>query len=212
MYPTDDNKFQDVRVKAVANGGIERDDGFHFAIPKDCPIDPAPGMMARFYGDGIGRPVRGLFLDGQKVFYRTESEEELHFNQQLYGADCVEWLRRWDDGRGVWSVEMSGLGPGYEQCIQITAAEVLRHLLSAKADPASWDDETKWKADREAIDAAVMRLPVIEQLGLSGAQWGAACSLAIVLYRRGPVDALTDPAVKNRKIQVSKEFPRGVLQ
>ena len=49
---------------------------------------------------------------------------------KFYGKDAVEWLRRWDAGEGVWSIEMGGIGPGYEQCIQITAAEILRYMIA----------------------------------------------------------------------------------
>lgn len=206
MYPENDDKFEDVRVESVDGNSIKREDGWSFFVPDDSPIKPAPGMMARFYGRGIGYPVRGLFLDGRKVFYRTEAEEVTHFNQQTYGADCAEWLRRWDEGRGVWSIEMGGIGPGYEQCIQITVAEILRHLLATNPDPES---SAEWKRCCDATEAAVMGLPAIKALGLSGAQWGAASGLAVALYRRGPVETLTDPDAKDRLIQVSKTFPQG---
>ena len=55
------------------------------------------------------------------------------------------------------------------------------------------------------IDEAIK--PIDEKLGLSGSQFGAAQNLAMTLYRRGPVEALSDPKVKDRLIQVSKTFP-----
>ena len=30
-------------------------------------------------------------------------------------VDAAEQLRRWDAGDSIWTVEMGGLGPGYEQ-------------------------------------------------------------------------------------------------
>ena len=48
------------------------------------------------------------------------------------------------------------------------------------------------------------RLMVFEQSGL---QFGAAQNLAMSLYRRGPIEALSDPKVKDRLIPVSKTFP-----
>ncbi len=50
-------------------------------------------------------------------------------NEQMFGIDATEWLRRWDAGETVWTVSLGGLGPEYEQCIQITGAEILRWLL-----------------------------------------------------------------------------------
>lgn len=197
-------------VKPATNGwSITRDDGWSFFVPPESPIEPKPGMVARFYGKGMGYTVRGLFIDGVKVFYRTEAEDAEHQAIHLYGADAADWLARWDDGRGVWSVEMGGLGPGYEQAIQITAAEILRSLLAAKFDANRWTDSDAWKADREAIEDAGFKNPTIEKLGLSGAQWGAALSLATTIYKRGPRDAFADPKIKDRLIQVSKSFPQG---
>src|SRR6266403_1363829 len=74
-----------------------------------------------------------------------DEKEELEF----YGADAAEWLRRWDEGRSVWSIEMGGMGPGYEQAIQVVAAEVVRHLLDKKYDLS---DDAKWPEQREAIE------------------------------------------------------------
>lgn len=76
-----DNQFQESRIAGVSaesDGGwsIQREDGWSFWVPKDSPVTPAIGMIARFYGRGIGFNVRGLTLDGQVVFYRTPAEED----------------------------------------------------------------------------------------------------------------------------------------
>lgn len=93
---------------------------------------------------------------------------------------------------------MGGLGPGYEQCIQIMAAEFLRAML---ADKPNFDGD--WTEFRKKLDA----LPCVERLGVSGAQYGAAVGLAAQIYRRGPRACFTDKAVKDRLIQVSRSFP-----
>ena len=46
------------------------------SVPAASPVKPKVGMTARFYGEGIGRPVRGLFLAGKRVFYRTGEEDQ----------------------------------------------------------------------------------------------------------------------------------------
>lgn len=214
MYPSDDEQFEDVTIKAVAPEGggwsIERDDGWSFFIPSSSPVEPTVGMAARFYPKGIGRSVRGLFLAGVKVFYRTEAEDKEHQQIQMYGADATEWLRRWDAGERVWSISMGGLGPGYEQCIQITTAEILRHLLAEKYDVEKWSDADAWKRDRAVIEKAGFANATIDNLGLSGAQWGAAMSLATALYRQGPRKIMADEEVKDRHIQVMRNFPQAV--
>lgn len=213
MYPENDTAFEEVMIRKVdadADGGftITREDGWTYCVQPGSPITPQSGMVGRFYGDGIGRPVRGLFLDGVKVFYRTAAEDQQYQDAQLYGADAKDWLARWDAGSGVWSIEMGGLGPGYEQAIQIAAAEVLRVMLDRKFDASTWKEVIgPWTADRVAIEAVVMESRAVKVLGLSGAQWGAALALAREIYRQGPVALFADRALKDRHIQVCRTFP-----
>lgn len=121
----------------------------------------------------------------------------------FYGADAREWLRRWGEGRGVWSVEMGGLGPGYEQALQITATRIVRYLIDKDVQPDAFE-EANWQATLDAIEKDVET----GDLGLSGAQWGAAMNIALNIYRRGPAACMTDEKLEqDRKIQISKNFP-----
>ena len=45
---------------------------------------------------------------------------------------AAEMVETWDTGELVWSISMGGLGPGYEQAIQVLAIELMRDLV---ADP-----------------------------------------------------------------------------
>ena len=216
-YPPNDTDFEDHPITDVREGthgwAITRSDGWTLWIDSASTIEPKIGMQARFYGDGVGRSIRGVFLDGKKVFYRTVAEDKEYQEISMYGADAAEWLARWDAGRTVWSIEMGGLGPGYEQCIHITAAEILRHLLATKYDLAAWttpleaDAKAAWKRDHDAIEKVVLDGAVVKALGLSGNQWGAAMNLALRLYRVGPRAVMADDRSKDRHIQVSKNFP-----
>lgn len=206
----DDLDFQEVEIKSVRpemGGGwsIERSDGWSFYVPAESPVEPLPGMVARFYGRGIGYVVRGLLIDGQCVFYRTPDEQAAYADEMSYGKDCAELLDRWDNDRGVWSVAMGGFGTGYEQALQLTAFEMLRRIVETAPDPESLTDEAAWKVIRDDLSTVVT--PIVEPLGLSGAQWGAAMSLAAMFYRQGPVKAMRT-ADRERHIQVSKNFPR----
>lgn len=213
MYPINDEQFEETTIAKAEKSGdgwsIQRADGWSFFVPATSPVEPTVGMSARFYGRGISSTVRGLFLDSKEVFYRTEEQDNEYRDIQMYGADATEWLKRWDDGQPVWSISLGGLGPGYEQAIQITVAEVLRHLLERQYDATSWTDSEKWQLDREEIEAAGFANPKIDALGLSGAQWGAGLHMAVQLYRRGPRDIMTDEQVKDRHIQVQRNFPQG---
>lgn len=117
-----------------------------------------------------------------------------------------EWLRKWDANELVWTIEMGGLGPGYEQCIQITTAEVLRWLIDNKSDPANW--KKNWQEESDKISKHVMQIKAVKDLRLSGAQYGGAVNLASVIYKRG-TDAMNDAEVRDRRIQVQRVFPQA---
>ena len=77
-FPQDDEFREEIVTKAT-DDSITGESGWSLFVPEDSPVKPAVGMVARFYGRGIGYPVRGLFLDGQRVFYRTEAEQRAQF-------------------------------------------------------------------------------------------------------------------------------------
>ena len=52
-----------------------------------------------------------------------------------------EALARWDRGWNVFTIEMGGLGPGYEQCIHIAVFELIRDHLG---EEMSAEPEEKW--------------------------------------------------------------------
>jgi hypothetical protein len=211
QYPSADKDFTENTIEKVEqqNDGTYSItcDGWTLWCGEDCPVIPRDGQTARMYGRGSGYPVRGLFIAGRKIWYRTEAEEKEHREIQLYGADAKDWLTRWDAGQGVWSIEMGGLGPGYEQCIHITCAEILRWFISNECDASKWAEAEGWKVDRERMEKALHQVPAVKELGLSGAQWGAAVNLATRFYLDGPRKVMTDEYVKDRRIQVSKNFP-----
>ncbi len=122
----------------------------------------------------------------------------------LYGADAADLLTRWDEGKPVFTVEMGGLGPGYEQALQIAMFEILRDLLDRNPDSSAWQDKEPWATEREIIETNAM--PRVRELGLSGAQWGAAMSLAAALYMRGPRAAMKETP-DDRHIQVCRAMP-----
>lgn len=128
-------------------------------------------------------------------------------------TNVTELLAAWDSGESIWSMEMGGLGPGYEQAIQVAAVEFAR---VGKNFVPSGDNEK----DAEAWDKICSdRLREIDtkdaNLGLSGAMFGAASWLAWQwCHNGGPAD-LKERAKKHdpegkRSIQVSKEWPKVI--
>ena len=118
-------------------------------------------------------------------------------------------LKAWDTGDSVWSCELGGIGPGYEQCIQLMGFEMLRAML---ANPIDWEAMSgdEHKAERQAyydkIEAAPGVKAAIEKLQPSGAQHGAAMNIASVFARNGYAKGM-DMVPKDRRIQVRKNFP-----
>lgn len=119
--------------------------------------------------------------------------------EDLIPETATEALAIWDSGRPVFTVEMGGIGPGYEQCIQVLVFELIRDALNGAIPMPTmgmplrnWGDETITRLDK--------------QIGFSGAQVGAAKSLAGTMLAAGYAKAL-DGVEKARRIQASKGFP-----
>lgn len=114
----------------------------------------------------------------------------------------------WDQGKPVWTLELGGLGPGYEQAIQVAVIELLRDALQQPL-PTAEDDVGRllmqaWgEATLPRIDRGVG--------GLSGAQWSAARWLAYQLASRGWQDLKRRAETKGegeRIVQVSTHWPQ----
>ncbi len=117
-----------------------------------------------------------------------------------YSVTAKEWLQKWDNKQSVWSLEMGGLGPGYEQCIQILVAEILRDYIDVDI-PANLDSFGEGAIKRCAKGVG----------GFSGAQVGAAQWLAMKYLKIGPeaLFKVSKEKAEDRMIQVSKDWPRS---
>lgn len=120
---------------------------------------------------------------------------------------AAEQLRRWDAGKTIWSIEMGGFGPGYEQAIQLLAIEIVRDNLgkplpSQRHDLSrGWGDDTAKRIDKQQPDGS------FSCGGFSGAQFGAARWLAYQWLAVGPA-AVLEAHESSRHIQVSSFWPR----
>lgn len=119
-----------------------------------------------------------------------------------------EALNLWDAEDSVFSVDMGGLGPGYEMAIQGLAFELMRAIRDAAF--TEWDNEEAMKHFEETvIEPVCLECDRKPWGGFSGAQVGAAKNLAACVCRKGYRVALEDEAVKDRLIQVCKKDLRG---
>lgn len=116
---------------------------------------------------------------------------------------AADALARWDAGKSVFTIEMGGLGPGYEQAIQVLVFEIIRDWVG-KPMPNQSDPEFKKFSDSFA-DASVHRIDK-QMGGYSGAQVGAAKQVAYRALRDG-WEKMLKSVPDDRKIQVSKHVP-----
>lgn len=112
-------------------------------------------------------------------------------------------LKRWDDGRTVFTIEMGGLGPAYEQAIQILVFEMIRDNLAFKL-PSESDPDFNAKL-KDFGYAAVSRIDG-QMGGYSGAMVGAAQNLAYRALRDGWGEMIRT-APQDRLIQVCNRIP-----
>lgn len=121
-------------------------------------------------------------------------------NTNDYGT-LDEALTKWAAGHPVWTIEMGGLGPGYEQCIQVGAFEMAKRLKDAPM-PDETDAQNKQLDDM--LHALCKELEPLS--GLSGAQAGAIKSLAYHFVKDGYNETLHQ-VEQERLIQAARTFP-----
>lgn len=119
-----------------------------------------------------------------------------------------EMLAAWDRGDTIWTIEMGGLGPGYEQAIQVAAVEFARE---SRAFQRTEDEKADWERFGEVCDAVLHRIDA-DLGGLTGAMYGAAKQIAWQWCCGGGPEAFLRKAreqgLEDRIIQCSKDFPK----
>lgn len=124
-----------------------------------------------------------------------------------YDQTAKEAIVAWDAGESLWTIEMGGLGPGYEQCIQTAALEILRDAIAA--EEAS-EEPLNLESFMALRDSTISKHD--EALGgMSGAQAGAATQIAWKAYTLGwgaMLKEAKDQGVEDRFILVSSHWPK----
>ena len=84
-YPPGDNDFDEHKIAKVVDEGdswcIETSSNSLLSFSKVEGATPKEGSTLRTYPRGHGYGVRGVFVDGQKVYYRTPAEEDTRHKQ-----------------------------------------------------------------------------------------------------------------------------------
>lgn len=120
-------------------------------------------------------------------------------------------IKDWKAGAPVWTAELGGIGPGYEQAIQALLWEFLSRWQHGKIEMP--DGLTSYPSKfSEEFDAVASELD--KDMGFSGAQVGAAKSTAFQFLAYG-YEHMMAKLPDDRWIQVSRNFPglpKGTLQ
>lgn len=114
----DDPQVQITRVKSIGEEpdgwSIGREDGWSFFVPRAAGVVPRVGMEARFYGEGVGAIVRGLVLDGQVVFYRTEDEENIDAARRVREHELKK-IADFEEKRAEYDAQYAALPPEFQR-------------------------------------------------------------------------------------------------
>lgn len=113
-----------------------------------------------------------------------------------------EAAKDWSNGLNVWSAELGGIGPGYEQAIQVLLWEILSQW---DKEDLKYDESMKKYPEEysEFVDKVTSDLD--KNYGFSGAQVGAAKMTAFQFMVYG-YENMMNKLDDNRWILVSKNF------
>lgn len=79
-YPKNDSQFETRKIIEITpdidGWEITFDDKWCLFLFRKYKVKPKVGDSVRLYFKGIGYDIRGLFINGKKVFYRTEKQQE----------------------------------------------------------------------------------------------------------------------------------------
>lgn len=203
VVPEWDRQYEEVTVTSVesesAGWGLGLSSGWSFYCPKnESGVVPKAGDAARLYGEGIGRPVRGLVINGLPVFYRTPEQQareeearstEYHANKRMafeenkaaqdadYATLPPEFRARIDRfrrNRADWRWEHEPYELSVCKDAVLIAEQFRGHTNPAEA--ISTFHESDWEVQKALIPGLFD--------GHSGNSFGAACFLARLYLER----------------------------
>jgi len=132
----------------------------------------------------------------------------------MSATTCNEMIALWDNDEIIRSIEMGGLGPGYEQMIQVVMVEIVRFLIDNQViqgpDPAAliwWQCDNNFDDIDAKVDTHLMALNRQCDWGLSGAQVEAAKSIAYKFFAQGYEQAYST-VPEDRRLMVSTAWPK----
>lgn len=202
-------QYQDTQVYTeLITEVTEENEGYLLHFGSTCffspskTIVPKPGDTAILYGKGMGYVVRGLCINNQTVFYRTEQQEKEHFEQESLLRDQ---RRRdtYEQNKQQLEAQISELPKMFQERIrgfqQRNPAFNWKFLpyelatLEAATLIAQLPSITEFKA--LSYKEQVALIPELDTMGLSGNQFGAACYYAELFHASNPLVVITHGAL-----------------
>ncbi len=202
-FPENDQQFSETTIGKVDHEGDEfvavtfaggDNGGLSLALPVVVGVSIRPGNRVRIYGKGMGYEVRGVFVNGEKLFYHTEAEAKVKRDQEVAQRE-KEQREQFEKARAGHDARITSLPPvlqrrlagfqernkdfrwrneGYELfCCQ---EAVLIH-------EALHTDESIKKFGELPSDAQALRLPGLHYGEHSGNTFGFSVFLARLLAR-----------------------------
>lgn len=113
-----------------------------------------------------------------------------------------EAVKDWNENHPVWSAELGGIGPAYEQAIQVLLFEIMTKWGDKPLPPPEGDNYPIEYTKH--VDEIVHELD--ERCGFSGAQVGIAKGTAWQFMKYGYAHMM-NKLEPDRHILVSKRFP-----
>lgn len=116
-----------------------------------------------------------------------------------------DFISQWDDGKEVEVIEMGGISDSYEKAIWETAVRFLNMFKNYAVPHDFWESSNLSEDARNKKYRDFLYGVDINDLGLSGAQFGAASNAASLMWRHG-VEKAFSMAPKDRLIKISKDL------
>jgi hypothetical protein len=213
-YPPNDDKFEEFTLQratpyTTTDGKpyweVLTTESSGLIFPTAEGLDPKPGSIMRLYGRGLGYPVRGVFVDGVKSYYRTQEEDDQYREDERRKQDEREEAKHMLRGRADDDYKLAKLPSVFQERIRAFRArnpkffhfegyELFTCEQAVKIAGMEYFAAARNSGDRQQISDALkafMDLPWEQQHaagldgGHSGNTFGVACTLAY-LYMTQP--------------------------
>ncbi len=121
-----DLEFEENVIIKVEKDSLELDNGFniYYDFRSNKPT-PKVGDKIKIFGKGIGRPIRGVQINGNIIWYKTQKEmdrDHLRWISKIKREYMLSYEKLMDeikDETEFMTIDISGFGGGYERGCQM---------------------------------------------------------------------------------------------